>query len=228
MLVPAPSRLDEAGAEELLDRIARSTVVPDAIDCSGLRFADPYGVLVLLAIGISAPYRRGHAWGLILPRDPAVLSWLDRCGARRLIEKYYIVDGPPADDEHESTRRRSRPGAPGSGAGARGGGRPPRRLPHQGAGRPAPRLAPRLLRPGRGSLHRCHGGGLPECRRSQRRARAGARAVLPARRRRAGDPPRGGRRRGRRARQPRAALRGPPSRVRGTTGPRSGSPSGSG
>jgi len=99
MLVSAPTRLDEAGAEELLDRIARLAVVPDAIDGSGIRFVDPYGVLVLLAVGLSAPYRHGRAWGLVLPRDPAVLSWLDRCGAHRLIEKIFIVDEPAAADD---------------------------------------------------------------------------------------------------------------------------------
>ncbi len=99
MLVAAPSRLDEAGAEELLDRIARLASVPDAIDCSGIRFADPYGVLVLLSVGLSAPYRHGRAWGLVLPRDPAMLSWLERCGARRLIEQYFIVDVPASVDD---------------------------------------------------------------------------------------------------------------------------------
>jgi hypothetical protein len=105
MLVPAPARLDEAGAEELLASIARLGGVPDAIDCSRVRFADPYGMLVLLAIGLSAPYRRGRAWGLVLPRDTAVLSWLDRCGARRLIEQLYIVDAAPSIDD--TTRRDS-------------------------------------------------------------------------------------------------------------------------
>jgi hypothetical protein len=98
MIVPAPTRLDETGAEGLLERIARLSRVPEAIDCSGVRFADPYGTLVLLAIGLSATFRRGRAWGLVLPRDPAVLSWLGRCGARRLIEELYIVDGPPVAD----------------------------------------------------------------------------------------------------------------------------------
>jgi hypothetical protein len=99
MLVPAPARLDEAGAEELLESIERHGGVPDAIDCSRVRFADPYGALVLLAIGLSVPYRRGRAWGLVLPRDTAVLSWLDRCGAHRLIEQLFIVDGTPAGDD---------------------------------------------------------------------------------------------------------------------------------
>ena len=94
MIVSAPSRLDEPGAEELLDRIARLPGVPDAIDGSGIRFVDPYGLLVLLAVGLSAPYRRGRAWGLVLPRDPAVLAWLDRCGAQRLIGSLFIVDEP--------------------------------------------------------------------------------------------------------------------------------------
>lgn len=96
MLVPAPTRLDEAGAEELLERIARLGAVPAAIDCSGVRFADPCGILMLLAIGSSAPYRRDRAWGLVLPHEPAVLSWLERCGARRLIDEFFVVDRPPA------------------------------------------------------------------------------------------------------------------------------------
>jgi signal transduction histidine kinase len=107
MIVSAPTRLDEAGADELLERIARLAGVPDAIDCSGVRFADPCGVLVLLAIGLSAAYRRGRAWGLILPRDPAVSSWLERCGAQRLIERFFIVDEPAAgedNDRRESSR----------------------------------------------------------------------------------------------------------------------------
>jgi len=101
MLVPAPPRLDEAGAEELLDRIARLAGVPEAIDCADLRFADPYGILVLLSIGLSAPYRRGQALGLVLPHDPAVRSWLHRCGARDLLEDFYIVDRPRIADAAE-------------------------------------------------------------------------------------------------------------------------------
>jgi hypothetical protein len=106
MLVPAPPRLDQAGAEELLERIARLPGVPEGIDCSGLRFAEPYGVLVLLSIGLSAPYRRDRAWGLALPRDPAVLSWLERCGARRLIEELFVVDaaGPGGRDDAPVSR----------------------------------------------------------------------------------------------------------------------------
>lgn len=99
MIVTAPTRLDEAGAEELLERVARFGGVPDAINCAGVRFVDPYGVLVLLAIGLSAPYRRGRAWGLVLPRDPAVNSWLERCGAHRQIERLFIVDEPAAAED---------------------------------------------------------------------------------------------------------------------------------
>jgi hypothetical protein len=103
MLVPAAARLDEAGVEKLLERIARLDGVPEAIDCSGVRFADPYGILALLAIGLSTPYRGSRAWGLILPHDPAALSWLERCGARRLLESHFVVAGPP-DTEHETSQ----------------------------------------------------------------------------------------------------------------------------
>jgi hypothetical protein len=102
MLVPAPPNLDEAGAEELLDRLARLSRVPEAIDCSAVRFADPCGALTLVAIGMSVPFRRGRAWGLVLPREPAVRSWLARCGARRLLEELFVVAGPP---DAEETRR---------------------------------------------------------------------------------------------------------------------------
>jgi len=102
MLVPAPTHLDEAGAEELLDRLARLTRVPEAIDCSAVRFADPCGTLMLAAIGMSAPFRRGRAWGLVLPREPAVRAWLARCGARRLLEELFVVAGP---DDGEEARR---------------------------------------------------------------------------------------------------------------------------
>ena len=98
MLVSAPPRLDEAGIEELLSRIARLPGLPEAVDCSGVRFAEPYGVLALLAIGLSTPYRRERAWGLALPRDPAVLSWLERCGALRLIDELFVVAGPPRNE----------------------------------------------------------------------------------------------------------------------------------
>ena len=99
MLVTAPPRLDESGAEELFARIARQPAVPEAIDCSQSRFVDPSGVLALLSIGLSAPYRHERAWGLELPREPAVLSWLERCGARRLIDELFIVAGPPRDGD---------------------------------------------------------------------------------------------------------------------------------
>ena len=98
MIVPAPPRLDEAGVEELLDRIARLGDIPDALDCSGVRFADPNGVLALLAVGLSSRYRQGRAWGLVLPHEPAVLSWLESCGARRLMEEFFVVDQPLADE----------------------------------------------------------------------------------------------------------------------------------
>jgi hypothetical protein len=102
MLVAAPPRLDEAGAEELIGRIARAGAVPEAIDCSGVRFADPIGALTLLAIGLSAPFRRERAWGLVPPADPGVAAWLARSGARRLLEESFVVAGAPADGAPES------------------------------------------------------------------------------------------------------------------------------
>jgi hypothetical protein len=98
MLVPAPPSLDEAGAEELLERLARLPRPPEAIDCSTVRFADPCGALMLVAIGLSAPFRGGHAWGLALPRERAVCSWLARSGVLRLLEEHFVVDGTSGEE----------------------------------------------------------------------------------------------------------------------------------
>lgn len=97
MLVRAPHRLDEVGVEILFTAIARcSPAVPEGIDCSGVLFADPCGILALLAIGASGAYRSARAWGLTLPRNTGVLSYLERCGARELLEDCYVVEGRPA------------------------------------------------------------------------------------------------------------------------------------
>jgi hypothetical protein len=96
MLVAAPSRLDEAGFEYLLNAVARRGAdVPGGIDCSRVRFADPCGILMLLAVGLSGAYRHDRAWGLVLPRDPSVLAYLERCGARELLERLFVVEGAP-------------------------------------------------------------------------------------------------------------------------------------
>lgn len=95
MLVTAPDRLDARGVEILLaSAAALDSRVPDGLDCSGVRFADPCGILALLAVGISGPYRRHRAWGLIPPRDPGVLSYLERCGALELSRSLFVVEGP--------------------------------------------------------------------------------------------------------------------------------------
>ena len=107
MLVTAPDRLDEAGVETLLGRIARAAPrIPDGIDCAGVRFAGPGGILALLAVGLSAPFRGGKAWGLLMPRDPAVLSYLERCGAREHLENLFVVEGRPREDDARRTAPR--------------------------------------------------------------------------------------------------------------------------
>lgn len=102
MLVTAPHNLDEAGAEELVDRLVRLTRIPEAIDCSAVRFADPCGALMLVAIGMSAAFRRGRVWGLVLPRAPAVRLWLVRSGVQPLLEELFVVAGTGGEREEWS------------------------------------------------------------------------------------------------------------------------------
>ena len=70
MFLPGPPRLDEAGWERLLARASREEASGlEGVDLGDVRFIDPYGLLCLIALGASSRYRRGQAWGLILPRD---------------------------------------------------------------------------------------------------------------------------------------------------------------
>lgn len=106
MLLPGPRRLDEAGFEGLLSRAeGRNSSPVGGIDLSDLRFIDPYGLLGLLSIGASAAYRKGQAWGLVLPRSREVISHLETAGARRLLEKHFILDRGGASEDDGKGRR---------------------------------------------------------------------------------------------------------------------------
>jgi len=93
VLLSAPARLDASGVEALLDAARRGGQRAAGLDCSTVRFIDPCGTLALLAIGLAAAWRGGSAWGLVLPRDPGPLAWLERCGARELLERSFVVEG---------------------------------------------------------------------------------------------------------------------------------------
>jgi hypothetical protein len=96
MMIPGPQRLDESGLERILSTAARQTgASPEGLDLSAVVFADPYGLLGLLSLGLSAAYRKGQAWGLILPRDGKVRSYLDRTGSTRHLEQLFVLDGSP-------------------------------------------------------------------------------------------------------------------------------------
>lgn len=92
MFLPGPPRLDEAGWERLLDRVLRQgTKRVEGLDLEGVRFIDPYGLLGLVAIGSSASFRRGQAWGLILPRSRDVRSFLVRTGSLLWLENTFVL-----------------------------------------------------------------------------------------------------------------------------------------
>lgn len=92
MFLPGPPRLDEAGWERLLDRVLREGPERvEGLDLGGLRFVDPYGLLGLVAIGASAAFRQGQAWGLILPRSRDVRSFLVRTGSLLWLENTFVV-----------------------------------------------------------------------------------------------------------------------------------------
>jgi hypothetical protein len=92
MFLPGPPRLDEAGWERMLARAAREKVSNlEGVDLSDVRFVDPYGLLGLIALGSSSRFRRGQVWGLILPRDREVISFLERSGALSWFEKFFVL-----------------------------------------------------------------------------------------------------------------------------------------
>lgn len=102
MLLPGPPRLDEAGWEGLLDKVVRRTPKGiEGLDLGGVRFVDPYGLLGLVAIGSSAAFRRGQAWGLILPRSRDVRSFLARTGALFWLENTFVVSAGPGEGNGE-------------------------------------------------------------------------------------------------------------------------------
>jgi hypothetical protein len=105
MFLPGPPRLDEAGWERLLARASKEEASRlDGVDLGDVRFADPYGLLGLIALGASSRYRRGQAWGLILPRDRDVISFFERSGALSWLEKFFIL----ADSPRTGTRLAAR------------------------------------------------------------------------------------------------------------------------
>jgi hypothetical protein len=92
MFLPGPPNLNEAGWERLLREAARED--PDlleGLDLSGLRFVDPYGLVGLISMGVSAEYRRGRAWGLLLPRSREVRSFMARTGAASWLENSFVI-----------------------------------------------------------------------------------------------------------------------------------------
>jgi len=100
MFLPGPPRLDESGWERLLSTALREDPARlEGLDFGDLRFIDPYGLLGLIAIGVSAAYRRGQAWGLVLPRSRDVLSFLVRTGALFWLENSFVVAGRPGSTE---------------------------------------------------------------------------------------------------------------------------------
>jgi hypothetical protein len=94
MFLAGPPRLDEAGWERVLTRAAGEDPSGiEGLDLGNLKFIDPFGLLGLVAMGASAEYRRGQAWGLILPRSREVLSFLARTGALAWLQNLFVVAG---------------------------------------------------------------------------------------------------------------------------------------
>jgi len=77
----------------------------EGLDLRDLAFVDPYGILGLLLIGVSSSYRKGQAWGLVMPGNREVRAFLKRSGALRRLEEHFIVDrggeGAGEDEKRE-------------------------------------------------------------------------------------------------------------------------------
>lgn len=97
MISPARGRLDESGFETILEAAA-ARGGPSGIDLSAVSFADPYGIVGLLCIGLSADFRLGQAWGINLPEKRSVRAFLERSGAMRQLARQFVAAGRGEDD----------------------------------------------------------------------------------------------------------------------------------
>jgi len=100
MISLTQGRLDEAGFERILEEAAAKKAI-SGIDLSAVTFADPYGIVGLLCIGLAATFRDGQAWGISLPESTRARGFLQRSGAVKQLGRHFILDGADGDDGRE-------------------------------------------------------------------------------------------------------------------------------
>jgi hypothetical protein len=92
-VITAPASLDERHFDGLVDGLDAEAGERVLVDARHTRWADPYGMIALLAVGEVAK-RAGETPLLQLPDDPDVVSYIGRMGFFELAEEIYEIHGP--------------------------------------------------------------------------------------------------------------------------------------
>jgi len=91
-VVPVGPTLDERGFDSLVEEMAGATATDGVlIDAHPVRWADPYGMVGLLAIGRHLKAIHEMAPLLELPESPEVLSYMGRMGFLREAEEIFEI-----------------------------------------------------------------------------------------------------------------------------------------
>jgi hypothetical protein len=92
-VITAPASLDERHFDALIEEFGDEPQERVLVDARHTRWADPYGMLALLAIGEIAR-RRGERALLQLPEDADVVSYMGRMSFFEQAEPLYEMHGP--------------------------------------------------------------------------------------------------------------------------------------
>jgi hypothetical protein len=91
-VIPVPHTLDERGFDQLVEEATKEPTGGGVlVDARHVRWADPYGMVGLLAVGQQLHDAGGPAPLLELPESPEVMSYLGRMGFLREAAEIYEI-----------------------------------------------------------------------------------------------------------------------------------------
>lgn len=94
-VIPVPAKLDELGFDQLVQEAMKEDASEGVLlDARHLRWADPYGMVGLLAVGSVLRRQSSRAPLLELPESPEVMSYLGRMEFFREAAELFDFSGP--------------------------------------------------------------------------------------------------------------------------------------